>query len=268
MGKNQPVAHLGGRDIGRIIRAPMSAGHWRALTLMPRVYRRGDLAEVFDRFLCGRGAYPWICPIRTPIGTVRPMLYTRHDLLTVNEIFARLDYRAPETLRVAVDVGANIGLAALYFLTRNATSRVYSIEPNPQNLARIPRTLGNLAGRCDVSGVAAAEADGEAPFYTEETGRYGSFGRGWRSESITVRTRSFTEILDDVLEREGHIDVLKVDTEGSEEELVSSIPDRQLDRIDRIYYETNQPEPFHLGRYRHRFDCQTNALIRPGLDRS
>jgi FkbM family methyltransferase len=261
------VAKLGGRDLGRIIRAPMSGGHWRALAGMPRVYRRADLAEVFNRFLRGRGEYPWVCAIRTPIGIVRPELYTRDDLLTVNEIFARRDYEAPATLGVAVDVGANIGLAALYFLTRNTTSRVYSIEPNPRNLARIPRTLEGLAERYEVLEFAAAEADGEATFYIEETGRYGSFGKGWRSESITVRTRSFTEMLDEILAREERIDLLKIDTEGSEEELVSSIPERQLDRIDRIYYETNQPEPFHLDRYSHHFDCQTNALIRHGLSR-
>jgi FkbM family methyltransferase len=257
---------LGARHLDRIIRAPLNRGHWRALAAMPRVYRRKDLPEVFDRYLRGRGNYPWVCPIRTPVGIVRPQLDTRDDLLTVNEIFARRDYEAPASLSVAVDVGANVGLATLYFLTRNRIARAYCVEPDPKNVARIPRTLADFPGRYEVYEIAAAEEDGEATFYVEETGRYGGFERGWKSRAITVPTRSFTALLGDVLDREERIDILKVDTEGSEQQLISSIPKHQLERIDRIYYETNEPEPLHLDRYRHHFDCQTNALVRHGLD--
>jgi FkbM family methyltransferase len=256
---------IGGRDVGTVLRAPLQRGHRRALVTMPRVYRRQDLPEVTRRFMFGRGTYPWAPSVRTPIGVVRPQLDRHDDLLTVNEIFARQDYEAPETLRVAVDVGANIGIASLYFLTRNATSKVYCVEPDPKNIARLPRTLAGFEGRYELQEVAAAACDGEATFYVEPSGRYGGFEQGWKSESITVPTRSFASLLDDVLAREERIDVLKVDTEGSEEALVSSIPAHQLDRIDRIYYETDNSAPFHQDRFRHRFDCQTNALIRNGL---
>jgi len=69
-------------------------------------------------------------------------------------------------------------------------------------------------------------------------------------------------MLDEVLELENQIDVLKVDTEGSEEELIGAIRPDQLDRIHTIYYETDGPEPMHTDRYEHRFSLQTNALIR------
>jgi FkbM family methyltransferase len=256
---------IGDRDVSRVLKAPLSRGHWRALAGMPRVYPRGELREVAGRFLMARGEWPWRCHVRTPLGRVEVLLDRRDDLLTVNEVFARLDYEAPANLRVAVDVGANVGLASLYFLTRNAEARTYCVEPDPKNLERLRRTLAPFDGRWSVQEVAAADRDGEATFYVEESGRYGGFEQGWKSESITVPTRSFTEMLDEVLAVEERIDVLKVDTEGSEQALVSSIRPDQLDQIDRIYYETDDPEPFHLDRYRHHFDCQTNALIRHGL---
>lgn len=256
---------IGGRNVSTILRAPLHAGHWRALATMPRTYRRADLAEVAGRFLLRRGEYPWAVAVRTPIGTVRPTLDTWDDLLTVNEIFARRDYEAPETLRVAVDVGANIGIASLYFLTRNPTAKVYSVEPDPKNAARIPRTLADFADRYELQQVAAADADGTATFFVEPTGRYGGLDQTWQSDVITVPTRSFTTMLDEILAREERIDVLKVDTEGSERALVASIQPHQLERIDRIYYETDAPAPFHTDRFRHHFDCQTNALIRDGL---
>jgi FkbM family methyltransferase len=255
---------IGGRKLGTVLRAPFHRGHWRAMATMPRVYRRADLTDIAGRFLLHRGTYPYVATVRTPVGVVHPTLDRWDDLLTVNEIFARRDYEAPETLRVAVDVGANIGIASLYFLTRNTTAKVYAIEPDPKNAARIPRTLADFAGRYELQQVAASDADGTATFYVEETGRYGGLDQTWQSEEITVPTRSFTDMLDEILAREERIDVLKIDTEGSEQALVASILPHQLERIDRIYYETDEPAPLHEGQFRHAFDCQTNALIRVG----
>jgi hypothetical protein len=82
-----------------------------------------DFTENLKRYLTARGEYPYSIRIKTPTGTIRPTLYTHDDILTVNEIFCREDYAADERVNVAVDVGSNIGISALYFLTRNHTSR-------------------------------------------------------------------------------------------------------------------------------------------------
>ena len=260
---------VGGRDISRILAAPLDRGHWRALAGMRRAYPRQVLPEVLRRYLAGGGAYPWSCPVRTPLGVVTPVLDARDDLLTINEVFARRDYPVPDDLRVAVDVGANIGLASLYFLSRNADARTYCVEPDPKNTARIARTLGAMAGRWSVDEVAVTTASepGEATFFAEPTGRYGGLDRFWKdpADAITVATRPLADILAGVLAREERIDVLKVDTEGAEAELVAAIPPAQLDRIDRIYYETDAASPVHGDRYRHRYANQVNALVRHGL---
>ena len=232
---------------------------------MPSVYGRAQLAPTLGRFLLARGSYPSRLSVRTPLGPFEVELRHRDDLLTVNEIFVREDYACPSSIRVAVDIGANVGIASLYFLTRNQDVRSYCVEPNPANVPRLRQVLSRFADRYELSEVAAAHQDGEARFFVEQTGRYGGFEQGWKEESITVPTRSFEALLHDVLLREDRIDVLKVDTEGSEQALVASIPPAQLERIDRIYYETDGPEPFHLARFRHSFACQTNALVRHGL---
>ncbi|MGI8594422.1 MAG: FkbM family methyltransferase [Solirubrobacteraceae bacterium] len=254
--------HIGGRAASRVLRAPLEPGHWRALAGMARVYPHADLPATLWRFASHRGRYPRMVEVRTPTGPVTVTLDSSHDLSTVNEIFARRDYAAGTNLGVAVDVGANIGIASLYFLSRNQSSRVYCVEPEHKNLARMRYTLAPYAGRWSVQEVAADVRDGEAEFFVEPTGRYGGLVKHWKSESIRVPTRRLTTMLDEVLEREQRIDVLKVDTEGSEEELIGAIRPDQLDRIHTIYYETNDPEPMHTDRYEHRFSCQTNALIR------
>ncbi len=257
--------NVGGRSVARIARAPLTRAHWRALAGMTRVYPPLRLPEVAGRYLTISGRYPYECEIRTPVGPVRPLLDTPDDLRTVNEIFARQDYRVPETLAVAVDVGANIGLASLYFLTRNDSSRVYCIEPDPKNVARIARTLDDprFSGRYELQAVAAADGDGEAIFYTEATGRYGGLRRGWRSQTtITVPTRCFDVVIGEILEREPRIDMLKIDTEGTEGDLVASISMEHLRRIDRISYETVRSTPLHLDQFVHRYVCHVNELTR------
>ena len=253
---------LGGRAASRVLRAPLEPGHWRALFGMGRVYTPSALPATLWSFASHRGRYPRTIEVRTPTGPVVVQLDSSHDLSTVNEIFARRDYAAGTNLAVAVDVGANIGVASLYFLSRNQSSRVYCVEPDPKNLARLRRTLAPYEGRWSVQEVAADVRDGEAEFFVEETGRYGGFERHWKEDSIRVPTRRLTTMLDEVLAREQRIDVLKIDTEGSEEELIGSIRPDQLDRIHTIYYETDDPAPMHTDRYEHRFSLQTNALTR------
>jgi hypothetical protein len=48
------------------------------------------------------------------VGLVRIKLYSRHDLLTLNEVFFRRDYGSLDGIApVVVDVGANIGITSL-----------------------------------------------------------------------------------------------------------------------------------------------------------
>lgn len=45
------------------------------------------------------------------------------------------------------------------------------------------------------------------------------------------------DVIDDVLAREGRIDLLKIDTEGSEPALVASLRPDQWERIGSVVYE-------------------------------
>jgi FkbM family methyltransferase len=182
-------------------------------------------------------------------------------MLTANEVFCREDYRAATDIGVAVDIGSNIGISALYFLSRDHRARAYLYEPDPRNLPRLRRNLQGFEGRYSLEPVAVDVADGEVPFSVEPTGRYGRIGVEL-SEQVTVTSRAINAVLADVLAVEEEIDVLKVDTEGTEERLVGAIEPSHLDRIAAIYYETSVPAPLHDDRFEHRFACETNVLRR------
>lgn len=221
------------------------------------------------RYVLGSGDYPYRCRVRTPMGIVSPTLYSPHDMLTINEVFCREDYRPPFRVSVAVDVGANIGVSALYFLTRSPSARVYLFEPDPRNFARLRQNLRGYEERYVAQEVAVARASGEATLRTEPTGRYATLGEGHPSfpptQQIIVRTRAINEVLGEILEREQRIDVLKVDTEGTEVELVSSIEEHLLDRIASIFFESSEAQPLHPSHYDLRFSCLTNRLTQRAM---
>jgi FkbM family methyltransferase len=180
--------------------------------------------EALRRYLSQAGTYPWEIQIRTPTGVVPVTLYSRHDLLTVNEIFCRRDYGddAPE---LVVDIGANIGLAALYWLTRRRDSKVYCYEPNPSNLEHLHQTLRDYAGRYEVVDAAVALTPGHARFTFDGSGRYGLISDvDDLGDELLVRTLTLSSELARIERNEGRPpDLVKIDTEGSESALVNSL---------------------------------------------
>lgn len=242
---------LANRRLASVLLAPLRRRNYRALRNMYRLYP--SFVENLYRYVLERGAYPYDCAVRTPAGTVTPRLYSLHDLLTLNEVFCREDYRVPAEARVVVDVGANIGISALYFLTRNREARCHLYEPVPNNVQRLRHNLAAFEDRYVLNTEAVANFDGLVSFGTEPTGRYGGIGAA-TGHSIEVRCRDVNAVLRDVLAVERLIDVLKIDTEGSEEETVRSIAPDVLERIGRIYFESpHAPRPLHGTIFDQRF---------------
>jgi FkbM family methyltransferase len=237
----------------------MEPEHYRALAQMVVRYPHPQLMAW--RYLFGRGQYPSTCPVRTPVGTVAPMVYTHHDLFTVHEIFGREDYRAGADVGIVVDIGSNIGISALYFLTRNATSRCYLYEPVPRNLDRLALNLAGFESRYEVAQAAVADHAGVVDFTIEPTGRYGGIGIPG-DHQIQVACRAVDEMLDEVLARENAIDILKIDTEGAELATVKAVRRDQLERIGRVYFETQAPFNPAPDLFEVHFACETCALVR------
>ncbi len=174
---------LGNRSLKQVLNALFQKTHYVAFANMFGVYI--NVTDAFKRYLFGRGGYPASVIVNTPLGEQEIRLYSHHDILTVNEIFCRNDYHASSDLRVVVDLGSNIGISALYFLTRNKLARCYLFEPDPKNILRLHHQLTSFIGRYELSECAVAERDGLVTFGVEDTGRYGGIGIQ-TGENITV----------------------------------------------------------------------------------
>jgi FkbM family methyltransferase len=237
---------LGGRPPAMVAREALRGRNYQALWRMRRVYPRPiDSAR---RYFLGWGDYPYACPLRTPLGIVAPTLFTLHDMWTVNEVFCRRDYGDDRSARTVVDIGSNIGISALYFLTRNRECRVWLYEPVPRNIERLRANLAGYEDRYTAQESAVAPAAGRVSFGVEDSGRYGGIGVQ-TGRTIEVRTTGINEALGEVLESIPAIDVLKIDTEGTELEILGAVRPELLRKVRTAYLEVEQrpacaPEPF------------------------
>ncbi|WP_320670757.1 FkbM family methyltransferase [Patulibacter defluvii] len=233
------MAEFGRRPWWAYLRAARDPRRWRAIRRLPRV--AGPVPQVLRGYLLRRGAMPAEVQLRTPTGRVPVALRHVHDYATIAEILAEDVYPVATTDRVVVDIGANIGVFSVFALTRHPDVRVHAFEPVPENLALLRRNLAPFGDRVTIHETAVAAEDGEVSFGVEPTGRYGGIGVE-TAERITVRTRAIAALLEDVLAREGRIDVLKMDVEGLERDLLAAVPAAVAARIGRVEVEWSHPD--------------------------
>jgi FkbM family methyltransferase len=233
---------LGNRRWGKILSAPFQPIHYRALVGIFAEYP--NPIENFKRYLFNSGEYPYQIRVRTPIGEVQSTLSNPFDIRTVNEIFCRLDYPAHTKIKTVVDIGSNIGISALYFLTRNTQVKCYLFEPNPENIAKLGVNLQDFSGRYFLSEKAVDAQEGQLKFAIESTGRYGglvvdNISRENCNREITVDCENVNHVLQRIVDQESSIDILKIDTEGTEARIIKAIHHDLLFKIKAIYFEMN-----------------------------
>ncbi|MFZ4688626.1 MAG: FkbM family methyltransferase [Polymorphobacter sp.] len=171
--------------------------------------------DFLQRYVSNGGSYPAQVRLRSPVGMLDVTTYSSDDIQTINEIFFRGDYEATTANRMIVDFGSNIGISALYFLSRNREARVYCYEPVPRNVERLKKNLAAFNDRYTVTETAVGESDGTVQFGWEPTGRYGGVGRE-TGTWISVPCRDSNAILSDIIAEHGRIDLLKIDIETLE----------------------------------------------------
>jgi FkbM family methyltransferase len=213
--------------------------------------------EILIRYVFETGSYPAKFAVRTPLGLQKVSVFSHDDLITFVECFGKLDYVAPKDVSLVVDFGSNIGISALYFLTRNPNVKVYLFEPFSRNVERLKENLKGFETRYEIKECAIGVKEGRADFASEETGRYGGLiedGPSHLSQCpperrIEVEVQSANKVLMDILSRQDSIDILKIDVEGFEAEILAHLEMDVLDQIDRIYAEmtTDQKVPGFLS---------------------
>jgi FkbM family methyltransferase len=169
-----------------------------------------------------------------------------YDVTTFAEFFSAQYVIIPPELppmvpKVIWDIGANIGVASLYFAMHYPNARLYGFEPVPANYEVCQLNYKNLPGG-KVFPWAVGASSGTATFEMRATDpRGGGLGKNFSGtdtsiQKFDVRVRSISDLLDeDKLEPP---DLVKIDVEGAELEVLRGIGSNTT-KLKRMLVETH-----------------------------
>lgn len=166
------------------------------------------------------------------------------DEIVVDEIWTEDVYRlAPADLegRTVVDLGANVGAFSI-FAALSGANGVHAYEPGAGNREALERNLavnGLDDGRVVVWPEAAWEENVDEVVFVG--GWLGGEGGSYTHDVDPIADDDGVRVpavsLDRIVERAGHVGVLKIDTEGAEAAILLGASEETWARIDRIVME-------------------------------
>jgi FkbM family methyltransferase len=153
-----------------------------------------------------------------------------------------------DDVRVVLDIGANIGVAALYFARAFPHAVVHAFEPEPGNCAVLQANAQSIA-RIRPHAFALGAQDGEITLFDSDDktnfGGYSTHGMGvdpTRSKTVPVRHAAGALSQLGI----GRVDIIKIDTEGSEWEILTAMGRATLKDVRVILGELHGRRDFAL----------------------
>lgn len=166
-------------------------------------------------------------------------LHTFHQIFNLKEYDIKLNFN-PVTI---IDAGANVGLAAIYFVNKYQGSRVVCIEPEDSNFKLLERNTGYypsiqcyqkaLSNQSNQSINVIDNGNGHWGFMTEVAENYKDKNVKGLIGSITI-----DEILNE--QKIDVIDVLKIDIEGAEKELFENNFEKWIPKTRCVIIELHE----------------------------
>lgn len=189
---------------------------------------------------------------------IRVSVQTAEELLILREIFVDGVYNiALSRPAVIWDIGMNVGIASLFFASKRHV-RVFGFEPFPETYAQARVNIGlnpDLAVRISTSdcGVAGSDRVATVDYVPANRGSIGLYSRPSQLPAqcartrVEVRLRQAGAVLDEITGLCPHHDVVaKIDCEGAEYEIVSSLASGGLlGRLSAVMLEWHQLAPEH-----------------------
>lgn len=170
---------------------------------------------------------------------------------------------------VVIDVGANVGVAAVYFAVQRRVERVYSFEPVAPIFAMLERNVRGLpACRPDPRGMSSSPGRLPITYYPGAAAMSGLYAdrerdralvrtallnAGFSEEDAEENLSGFDEVqsltaelttLSHFLGEQGvgQVDLLKIDVERAELDVLAGLEDRDWPRIRQVVLEVHDED--------------------------
>ena len=164
---------------------------------------------------------------------------------------SKAEYYLPSALKpkIILDIGANIGASIIYFRSQFSDAKIFGFEPHPDTFALLKQNVANLPnvmvfnyglGATDQRVVARADQVNFGAFATHA--EFNDHGKPVAEVECQIRR------LDDVLRELGikEVDLIKIDCEGAEADIFSTLSDEVLCRCQWIVGELHDHSGFQV----------------------
>ncbi len=160
------------------------------------------------------------------------------DLETFGQVFVAKEYGLAVSFkpRFMIDAGANVGYATMYFKSRFPSLKVIALEPEKSNFDTLVQNTSRLN---NVTCLQKGLWNERTNLVVEDIG----LGK-WGFITREAREKNESDIeavtVDSILELSAytHIDILKIDIEGSEKEVFESA-ENWIGKVNVIFVETH-----------------------------
>jgi FkbM family methyltransferase len=171
---------------------------------------------------------------------VFPFHMRRCDIFTIAEILYERQYDLATHLPekpVIVDAGANIGVSCIWLLANNPGATLIAFEPAPDNFTFLKQNLEHIEG-VTLYQEAIGDHAGTVDLHLAKHGAVHSIvDVDVGSETIAVPMVTLKDRLDS--HSITHVDLLKLDVEGSELDVIRGLGDR-LDNVGTVVGEVHE----------------------------
>ena len=165
------------------------------------------------------------------------------DESVFNEVFLLKDYKivdhAIKSAGNIIDIGGHVGMFSIYAKIVNPNARIVAFEPNAENFKELKANLKkNHINDVKCKNVAVSGKIGAAILNVSEDSHNHSivFEKDSKSTS-SVNTTTLEKIATPILNHNPHIDLVKMDCEGSEFDIFENTPVDILKKIKTFYIE-------------------------------
>lgn len=160
----------------------------------------------------------------------------------------KAEYHVDERVKpsVIVDIGANVGITSLWLNRKFPDAMIYSFEPMADNFEILQKNIAGIAN-IRAFNFGLGESNGEFDIYSNvdenNRGGFSIYQRDDDNDNLGTNTASSGKIqirnAGEVLAELGitKIDILKVDTEGAEYDILTSIPEHFLENCQWVMGE-------------------------------
>jgi len=175
----------------------------------------------------------------------------------VDDIYQQLEY---PNLDVVLDVGASIGLFTKYILKKGA-KQVFAFEPDIRSINLLGQNFFNKPSVNIIPKALSSTSEIKKLWYLPDNPLISSIIPEWTEEDHTTEVEciSFKDFIKDY--KISKIDLLKLDIEGAEYEVIDTLDEEDLDKINSILLEWHIP--MWMGR---KIEDIINKLSRYGFN--